>query len=132
MATGDWVLVVDDDQDVRDMISLALGLYGVRSEGAVDGLEALELLDERPAPGVILLDLRMPRCSGEEFVSQLRRNPHHAHLPVLFLSGDADAIRLSRAGFVQGYLPKPVELDALIAAVRPFLPSGADATTAAH
>src|SRR5207248_4785890 len=70
------VLVVDDDPDVRDSVTDALQAEGYDVTQAEDGERALEQIARRP-PDVILLDLRMPRWSGRDFLEAL------AHVPVM-------------------------------------------------
>jgi two-component system OmpR family response regulator len=77
------ILVVEDDPDIREMLVASLSEEGV-AQGAADGQEALEVLARGPAPTVILLDLRMPRLSGEGFLRALDRLPSHP--PVVTMS----------------------------------------------
>jgi len=58
------ILVVEDEPDIRELLLASLSAEA-EVEGAADGQEALERLDRGPLPSVILLDLRMPRLSGE-------------------------------------------------------------------
>ena len=70
-----WILVVDDDDDVRDVVMAILDARGYETVAARDGVEALERLRRRGGPALMLLDLRMPRMSGpEEPVAELRAN----------------------------------------------------------
>jgi two-component system OmpR family response regulator len=68
------ILVVEDEADIREILVASLSA-GAEVEGAADGQEALEMLERGPAPSVILLDLRMPRLSGEGVLRALERAP---------------------------------------------------------
>ena len=123
MTEGGYVLVVDDDADVREMILLVLEARGVRAAGAADGVEALEQLSDHELPSLILLDLRMPRLNGEQLVERLRARPALAAIPVVVLSGDNQARTIARAIGARGCLVKPVELGELLAVVGRFAPA---------
>ncbi len=77
------ILVVEDDPDIREMLMACLSHEG-EVEGAADGQEALERLARAPAPSVLLLDLRMPRLSGEGLLRAMERSPSHP--PVVTMS----------------------------------------------
>jgi two-component system, OmpR family, response regulator CpxR len=77
------ILVVEDDPDIREMLIACLSQEG-EVEGAADGQEALERLARGPPPSVLLLDLRMPRLSGEELLREMERSPSQP--PVVTMS----------------------------------------------
>jgi two-component system, chemotaxis family, chemotaxis protein CheY len=92
MSVKPWVLVVDDDEDTREMIVLLLGLEGYHATGACDGLDALERIHAGGTPpSLVLLDMRMPRMNGTDFACALRRDPELAAVPIVVLSGDGAA-----------------------------------------
>lgn len=112
------VLVVDDDQDIRETVALVLRAKGFGVELAADGVEALEHLERGGSPSLILLDLRMPRMNGLELLRELRAR--RWQLPVVVLTGDhAAAAEAARSG-AKECLIKPVDLDALLGAVERF------------
>ena len=83
-----FILIVDDHDDVRGAISTALREVGHEVELATDGDEALSWLSanaEKP-PCLIILDLRMPKMDGWDFLQTFRERPACAHLPVIVLS----------------------------------------------
>jgi CheY-like chemotaxis protein len=82
---------------------------------------------ERAPPLLVLLDLRMPGVSGEELLVQLRARPTLAEVPVVVLSGDADAARVAAALRADGWLPKPIEMSELLDVVRRFRDAAAPA-----
>jgi len=110
-----WIMVVDDDEDVREMIMLVLALEGFEVVGARDGLDALQQVGSRGCPGLAFLDLRMPRLNGPDFVRAIQGNPTYASVPIVILSGDATAIEAARSLGVLDLLTKPVELERLVA-----------------
>lgn len=107
------VLLVEDDPDVRAVLSLLLHEEGYLAVAVSNGQEALQYLQQGRTPVLILLDLLMPVTNGWEFGEQLRQDPLLSQIPVVVLSGIADgaqkAIRLDAAGV----LAKPVRLSAL-------------------
>jgi CheY-like chemotaxis protein len=113
-----YVLVVDDNAAVREVMASALGGQGYRVGTAADGREALELLRRGPLPDVILLDLMMPGMDGWEFLRERRHDAALAAVPVLIISAlNEDQARAMALG-VAGHLQKPVELEELGAALR--------------
>ena len=113
------VLVVDDDDVIRQLISVNLELEGFEVATAVDGQDCLEKV-KAVRPDVITLDIMMPRLDGWEAASRLRADPDTADIKVVLLSAraqEADLERGSRIG-VDAYLTKPFDPDELIDIVR--------------
>ncbi len=119
MTQGDCVMVVDDDPDIRETIETVLGLQGFHVVTAAGGAEALAMLRAGTRPRVILLDLMMPGMDGTEFRARQLGDPELAGIPVFVLSGDANASDKAAALGAEG-LPKPVELQPLIAVVKRY------------
>jgi CheY-like chemotaxis protein len=107
-----YVLLVEDNDDIREMMALALQLAGARVACASNGREALSLLKSRPAPKLILLDLMMPVMNGWELSAALKRDEALAHVPIVVISamGEAGVAALQPAEFIS----KPVDIDHLI------------------
>lgn len=121
MTQGDgYILVVDDDDSIREVLTCVLQAYGFRVLGAADGVDALDRLRAGPAPRLILLDMMMPRMDGEELMRQLRAAPGLRAVPVVVMSGQSEARARARALGAEGCLVKPVELDELLSTVRWF------------
>jgi CheY-like chemotaxis protein len=109
-----WVLLVDDDEDIRDTIQSLLQLRGFTVETAPDGQAGLERIRKGPPPALVILDFMMPRMNGEEFrVAQLG-DPALAAIPVVLLTGAGDAAGTARLNI------KPIELQLLINVVSRF------------
>jgi DNA-binding response OmpR family regulator len=123
-----WVLVVDDDHRLRAVWIEALSQAGYAAVGAEDGITALELIRDL-FPDLILLDLRMPRLSGWEFLDAVREHRRWKDIPILivsaFLEDEHDAAATEAGLRIVGRLQKPVRLAELIERVRAAIgPSG--------
>jgi CheY-like chemotaxis protein len=115
------VLVVDDDADIRETIGMLLARHGFPVATACDGADALAQLRAGPHPGLILLDLMMPRMNGEEFRRSQLQEPSLAAIPVVVLSGAGRSQDLlQRIDKGVEVLPKPIELSELMDTVRRF------------
>ena len=86
----DYVLIVDDDPDVRSFMSSSIDLYGMAARNAADGQQALAMIREQP-PSAIILDLLMPAMSGFSTLSHLQNDPTSRSIPVIVVSGLAAA-----------------------------------------
>src|SRR3954447_24171938 len=113
------VLVVDDDDVIRQLITVNLELEGFEVIPAVDGQDALDKVKDAQ-PDVVTLDVMMPRVDGWEAAERLRADPETAHIKVILLSAraqESDIQRGERIG-VDAYLTKPFDPDELIDVVR--------------
>jgi two-component system, chemotaxis family, chemotaxis protein CheY len=111
------VLVVDDDRDIREVLTDALEAEGYRVVTAADGQEALDWLRSGARPCIILLDLMMPKMDGIQFRTEVLNDAELACIPVVVLSADPSAIVAAKSLSFAGSLRKPVPLEALLAAV---------------
>jgi CheY-like chemotaxis protein len=119
MAPGDHILVVEDDDDIREVMQEALSSEGFQVDAAKDGLDALGKLDgDGRHPLLILLDMMMPKMDGETFLKTLRGMPALAEAPVIVISGNAAARETARDLHAAGCLMKPFELEDLLRVVR--------------
>ena len=115
------VLVVEDDQDVRDTILDLLSDEGMPATGMADGAAALRFLRTAPVkPDLILLDLMMPGVNGMEFRRLQMEDPALAGIPVVLLSADVTTESASAAMRVAGFLRKPVKLTQLLEVVQRY------------
>jgi CheY-like chemotaxis protein len=101
------VLVVDDDEDVRETLRDAVSLFGRDVVVATDGAHAFEILRRMLRPCLILLDLVMPKLDGWRFLEQLRCDRTLGSIPVVVVSAHASSHVPTGA---DGLLPKPVDL----------------------
>ena len=86
-----YILIVDDDPDVRYLVTQALGLLGLIGRSAMNGSEALTLIREQ-APQAIILDIMMPEMDGFTTLMHIQREFVGHTIPVILLSGIADSI----------------------------------------
>jgi DNA-binding response OmpR family regulator len=116
------ILVVDDDPDIRDIVSFRLERAGYEVAQATNGEEALRLARER-TPSLCILDVMMPRVSGFEVVRELRKESSTQGVPVLMLTASVQDKDVAR-GFDTGaddYLKKPFNTGELLARVAALL-----------
>ncbi|MGH3364626.1 MAG: response regulator transcription factor [Nocardioidaceae bacterium] len=111
-------LVVDDSAVIRELIAVNLELEGFEVTTADDGESALEIAND-VRPDVITLDVMMPRMTGFEAVERLREDSGTATIPVVMVTGRAQAADLARGKEVgvDAYLTKPFEPAELIEVV---------------
>jgi CheY-like chemotaxis protein len=119
------VLIVEDDPDTREMLTLMLTTEGFHAVAAEDGLEALHLLrtvrHRAPEiPCLVLLDLKMPRLGGGEFRRAQLGDPTVASVPVAVMSGATDAEQRGRALGAVATVRKPIDVDRLMDVVRRY------------
>ena len=113
------VLVVDDDEVIRQLIAVNLTLEGFDVSTAVDGQDCLDKVTEI-GPQVITLDVMMPRLDGWVTAGELRKNPETSHIKVMMITARAqedDKKRGERIG-VDAYLTKPFDPAEMIRVVR--------------
>ena len=120
MTVGTRILVVEDESAIRELIRDSLALIEIETDGACDGLEALNKL-RRQKFNLIILDLNLPKIDGLALLSKIR--DEGSHIPVLLLSA-----RSQRDDITQGlkigaddYLVKPFGIEELILRVKAIL-----------
>jgi len=111
------VLVVDDDDDIRLVLSAILADEGFGVEEAVNGQDALDRLATEPLPDVVLLDLMMPVMDGWEVLRRRRADARLSQIPVVLLSANPNVELVDGAANACECLLKPVDLNALLHAV---------------
>lgn len=117
------ILVVEDNDDVREMMAVTLELEGHDVATAINGRDALQKLHQGERPCVILLDLMMPVMNGWEFRSALDRDPEFCDVPVVVVSAIGGG-EMARRTHAAAYLPKPVDMDELLDVVCDFCSGG--------
>lgn len=122
---GHTILVVEDNDDVRDLVVEALRRKGYHVTEARNGQEALDALEELGTrPCLVLLDMMMPVMSGPEFLVAIAKDLTLASIPVVVVTAAADARGMQSARRI---IKKPVHPDVLVQLAREFCPDGATA-----
>jgi CheY-like chemotaxis protein len=116
--TGKTILVVEDDADILNALILVLEDAGYTVAGAADGRQALDYLRGNLPPRLILLDLMMPVMDGWQFRREQEQDPALASIPVLVISAGGLTAQKAAALGAAGFLQKPVEVEALLDAIR--------------
>ena len=114
-----YILVVDDDESICDVIELALTDEGYEVVCARNGGDALRLLQERP-PALVLIDLVMPDQGGEDFINACRQVPNGA-APMIVVSGFPNLDQIAAQIGADRFLAKPFELTDLLDTVQATL-----------
>src|SRR5688572_23635390 len=116
------ILFVDDEEQIRRLLSSFLTRRGYQVKTAVDGQEALNLL-ETETPDLVITDVNMPHIDGVELTRRLRAHPRLSSMPIIMLSAKVQTDEIL-AGYAEGadeYVPKPIEMRILAAKVESLL-----------
>lgn len=110
------ILIVDDDDDIRELLGNLLRREGYEVLEAEDGARALEILEQQPTPPcLVLLDLMMPVMSGTEVLKALEETDRLARLPVVVISAGGRAEEVPTARKFVRKPPRPETVRALAA-----------------
>lgn len=120
------VLLVDDDDDLRESLGLLLEMRGYAVALATDGEDALEKIRAGLDPCLIVLDLMMPRMDGFQFREEQARDERLREIPVVVCSAVFDAEAVAEQLRVNHYLTKPIDLNALLGLIRHYCEGGGD------
>ena len=117
------ILIVDDDQTIRELLQLHLRNAGYAVHVAEDAVEAGHLILRQP-PDLIISDVNMPHMDGFEFIAAVRADNSLPYIPVIFLTSEEEGeIRGKELGAV-GYVAKPIRSDRLLDLVAKHVPGG--------
>jgi len=124
MSDKQLILVVDDDPDLVESVSMKLESENFRVSKAYDGIEAMDRIkEERPA--LIILDVMMPRKNGYELCDELKASDEYKDIVVVLLTAVADAVTSTSYTHMDGkttladdFIPKPIDLDKLMEMVK--------------
>ena len=108
-----YVLVVEDDADLRYLHAEVLEDAGLPVRGAADGIEALEIIDAHGPPALVVLDLRMPRMNGWDLAERLRARPESRDVALIVVAAHYQIREEARALGARAWLHKPVNIDDL-------------------
>src|SRR6195256_2618163 len=117
------ILVVDDDENIRELLRLHLSAAGYDVHVARDAISAGYMVLRSP-PDLIITDVNMPHMDGFEFIAALKSDKSLPRIPVIFLTTVEDGdLRGKELGAV-GYVTKPVRSDRLLSLVAPHVAGG--------
>jgi CheY-like chemotaxis protein len=117
MMNGTNILVVEDHADLREMLTVLLESEGFAVRTAVNGVEALKVLEET-RPSLILLDLMMPVMSGDEFRQRQLADPRYRDVPVICMTAAHDGRERAMRLHADEYFQKPLDFEQLMTVVR--------------
>src|SRR5256886_6126434 len=130
MASTTKILIIDDEQDVIDLLSLHLRKAGYALSSATDGATGLRLAKEE-SPALIILDLMLPKMPGLEICKVLKTGAATGHIPVLMLTAKAEEIdRIVGLEFgADDYVTKPFSPSELVLRANAILCRGTGEST---
>jgi len=124
MANKPLVLVVDDDPDLVEAVSMKLESQDYRVAKAYDGAEAWDRIKEEK-PALVILDVMMPKKDGYTVCDELKKNPEYEDVAVVLLTAVGRAVESTRythqdgmATMADDFIPKPIDLDKLMSIVK--------------
>lgn len=124
MSDKKLILVVDDDTDLVEMISMKLESENFQVAKAYDGVEALDKIKEEK-PALVILDVMMPRKDGYALCDELKKSDEYKDIVVVLLTAVTDAISSTNYTHMGGkttladdFVPKPIDLDNLMEIVK--------------
>ena len=112
------ILVIEDDEDLRELAGIMLEQQGYDVDFAANGREGLARVRQR-MPDLILLDIKMPVMSGAEFATEYRTHyAEHSRAPVIVMTAADHASRRSKEIGANDFLSKPFSMDDLLRTVK--------------
>ena len=121
--TGKFILIVDDDPDCRTLVQAVLVSQGYRVEQAVDGQDAVKML-ETCTPDLVVLDIMMPGLSGYDVVVHMKQRPNTQNIPMIMLTakGEHEDMMVGYSEYqVDYYIPKPFTSRQLVSGIKLIL-----------
>ncbi len=122
-----YVLIVDDDPDLVETVSMMLESKGYEVGKAYDGIEGEEAIKKR-RPDVLILDVMMPRKNGYQLCKELKSNKWTQEIPIILLTAVGEAVPTTSYSHAEGmaveaedFIPKPVDAATLVEAVERLL-----------
>ncbi len=112
------VMVVDDEEDLRNLVKMVMEKEGFEVEGAEDGNDFLEKVD-RFQPDIVILDVMMPGPSTKEILQKLREKGVDSKIVLLTVVrfSSEEIKKLSEMGNVVGYMTKPFDIPELVSEI---------------
>lgn len=127
MSDKPLILVVDDDPDLVEMVSMKLESQGYRVDKAYDGVEAWDHI-KSDKPALVILDVMMPRKNGYTVCEEIKKDDKYKDIVVVLLTAVGQAVSTTSYTHKDGmsteaddYIAKPVDLDVLMEVVREYV-----------
>lgn len=124
MSKKKLVLVVDDDPDLVDAVSLKLESLDFRTAKAYDGVDGWDKI-RAEKPDLMILDVMMPRKDGYELCREVKADPQYKDITIILLTAVADAVSTTSYTHMDGkttpaddYIAKPIDIDKLMQIVQ--------------
>ncbi len=120
MSEQKLILVVDDDPDLVEAVSMKLEAKNYRVAKAYDGVEAMDRINEEK-PALVILDVMMPRKNGWDVCEEIKNDDGLKDIAVVLLTAVADSVKTTsythhdgKTTLADDYIPKPIDLDELM------------------
>jgi len=124
MSEKKMILVVDDDPDLVEAVSMELESQDYRVAKAYDGNEAWDRIKEEK-PQLVILDVMMPNKNGYQVCDEIKNSPDHSDITVILLTAVGAAVTSTsythwdgKKSLADDYIPKPIDLDKLMKIVK--------------
>jgi CheY-like chemotaxis protein len=117
------VLLVDDDDRVRELVRVTLEMEGYSVQEAASAEEGMAAIEERK-PDLVLLDVMMPHVDGWEMLRRIQERYGAGAIPVVMFSGqvDEEAQRQAASSGARGFVGKPFDLQSLVEQTKSIVP----------
>lgn len=117
------ILIVDDSESVREMLTYSLEDAGYEIMAGVDGEDALKYFHENQKINLIITDLHMPRLDGIGFIKKVRVMDNYRYVPILFLTTESQGSKKEEAknAGATGWLVKPFVAEKLLTVIKKVL-----------
>jgi CheY-like chemotaxis protein len=116
------ILIIDDNEEIRETYKEFFELEGFRVLVAENGLKGLEVVHRNERIGLIFVDLLMPIMGGVDFIEKCKNNPFYDYIPIYIMTAYSEQTHLNEetAKLFRGVLDKPVQLPTLLEIARSY------------
>jgi len=113
------ILIADDSESMRDVVSYTLVNAGYKVLAGIDGKDAMKYLDGSPID-LVVTDLHMPNMDGIELIKNIRSNPAYQYIPIIFLTTESQQNKKdeAKAAGATGWIVKPFVPEKLLATIQ--------------
>jgi two-component system chemotaxis response regulator CheY len=113
------ILIVDDSESIRELVSITLEGAGYTVDKAIDGTEAIKILDGR-AVSLVITDLNMPNMDGIQLIREVRQSNGYSTVPILMLTTESQQAKKEegKAAGATGWIVKPFAQEKLLEVVK--------------